>query len=192
VLTSANRLLRLVGDILDGAKIETGAMRLEPTSFDVRGELQTALDMVHPQALVNGNKLMAEFSADLGTATSDPLRFSQCVLNLLSNAAKFTKNGEIKLDASRVKMPSADNIKITITDTGIGISQEQQKLLFKPFAQADDSITKKYGGTGLGLSLTHSLARLMGGDVTVTSEEGKGSRFELIIPVTLPEASSAA
>jgi signal transduction histidine kinase len=192
VLTSANRLLRLVGDILDGSKIEAGAMRLERTSFDVRAELQTALDMVQPQASSNGNQLITEFSADLGTAVSDPLRFSQCVLNLLSNAAKFTKDGQIKLEASRLKSASGDSVKIVVADTGIGISEEQQKLLFKPFAQADDSVTKKYGGTGLGLSLTQSLARLMGGEVTLNSQEGKGSSFELTIPVTLPEPQQAA
>jgi signal transduction histidine kinase len=191
VLVSANRLLRLVGDILDGSKIDAGAMRLESTTFDVRHELQTAMDMVTPQATINKNRLIADF-ADLGTATTDPMRFSQCVLNLLSNAAKFTKDGEITLEASRLQSASGDKLKIAVIDTGIGISDEQQALLFRPFAQADDSITKKYGGTGLGLSLTRSLAQLMGGDVTMSSQEGKGSRFELIIPVTLPDPAQAA
>jgi two-component system, sensor histidine kinase and response regulator len=108
-------------------------------------------------------------------------------LNFLSNAAQFTKDGEIKLEAVRIQSTSGDRIRIIVSDTGIGMREDQQKLLFKPFTQADDSITKKYGGTGLGLSLTRALARLMGGDITVMSEEGKGSRFEVIIPATLPD-----
>ncbi len=185
VLVSAGRLLRLVGEILDVSKIEAGAMSLTAEEFDVGKELMTAVDMVRPQSEAKGNRLVTHFAPDLGIALSDPLRFSQCVLNLLSNAAKFTKDGEITLDAKRVTSPSGDRILVSVMDTGIGISLEQQKLLFQPFVQADDSVTKKYGGTGLGLSLSLSLAKLMGGDITLTSELEKGSRFDLTISAEL-------
>jgi signal transduction histidine kinase len=182
VLVSANRLLRLVGEILDGAKIEAGAMSIERVSFDVAKELKIASDIVRPQAEANGNVIKTEFASDLGSIESDPLRFSQCVLNLLSNAAKFTQKGEIVVKAQR----TSTHVVVSISDTGIGMSADQLARLFQPFAQADESTTRKYGGTGLGLSLTRSLARLMGGDVTVTSTLGHGSRFELSVATELP------
>jgi signal transduction histidine kinase len=186
VLRSAQRLLQLVSEILDVSKIEAGSMRLERAAFDVEHELQAAVEMVQPMAEANSNKLIVQLDANLGTAHGDPLRFSQCVLNLLSNACKFTQSGEIVMVASRSTQGSADIITVRVTDSGIGMSTEQLGRIFSPFEQADDSITKKYGGTGLGLSLTRSLARLMGGDVTVSSELGKGSSFELRVRADLP------
>jgi signal transduction histidine kinase len=186
VLRSAQRLLQLVSEILDVSKIEAGSMRLERAAFDVEHELQAAVEMVQPMAEANSNKLIVQLDANLGTARGDPLRFSQCVLNLLSNACKFTQAGEIVMVASRSTQGAEDVITVRVTDSGIGMSTEQLGRIFSPFEQADDSITKKYGGTGLGLSLTRSLARLMGGDVTVSSELTKGSSFELRVLADLP------
>jgi signal transduction histidine kinase len=181
VLLSGKRLLTLVGEILDVSKIEAGAMQVEAISFDVTRELYLAIDMVRPVAQANNNKLNVTTAPDLGWATSDALRFSQCVLNLLSNAAKFTRDGTISLNAVRRMGPTGEMISVTVDDTGIGMSPDQLAKLFKPFAQADSSTTRQYGGTGLGLSLSRSLAQLMGGDVSVQSALGVGSRFELTI-----------
>jgi signal transduction histidine kinase len=122
-------------------------------------------------------------------AQSDAFRFGQCVLNLLSNAAKFTHTGMVTLRAQRQHRPDGDCIVVTVSDTGIGMTHAQAKEIFEPFAQADTSITRKYGGTGLGLALTRHLAQLMGGDVSVESEPGKGACFTLTIAAGCPSAS---
>jgi signal transduction histidine kinase len=181
VLLSGKRLLQLVGEILDMSKIAAGGLSLEHREFDIRHELQLALDMAAPLAKANKNTMTASIAPDIGQAVSDPLRFSQCVMNLLSNAAKFTQNGSIFLEAVRHFDPTGDTIVVSVSDSGIGISPEQLARLFKPFVQIDDSPTRAYEGAGLGLALTQSLATLMGGDVQVTSELGKGSRFSLTI-----------
>jgi signal transduction histidine kinase len=189
VLVSAKRLLGLVGEILDMSKIDAGAMVLESSTFDIAFEIETALDMVRPAAIQNGNNLVASFDPNLGSAISDPLRFSQCVLNLVSNAIKFTKNGHVTVSAARVAGPNGDAIVVSVTDTGIGIEADKLDHIFKAFAQGDETSTRKYGGTGLGLSLTRSLAQLMGGDVTVSSAVGSGSRFDVTILANLPSPS---
>jgi signal transduction histidine kinase len=185
VLGSAKRLLGLIGEILDMSKIEAGALVLESKVFDVAQELQTALDMVRPAAAQNGNILVTDFNSSLGSAVSDPSRFSQCILNLVSNAVKFTKDGTVTVSALRGTSPRGETIIVSVLDTGIGIAPEKLAFIFQPFAQADETMTRRYGGTGLGLSLTRALAQHMGGDVTVSSEIGKGSRFDLTILATI-------
>jgi adenylate cyclase len=118
---------------------------------------------------------------NLGTVTIDPMRLRQILLNLLSNACKFTKEGEVKLRARRVRN-GRDWIELAITDSGIGMTPEQQAKLFQEFAQADRTTSQKFGGTGLGLAITRKLARMMGGDITVDSEAGKGSVFTVRLP----------
>jgi two-component system capsular synthesis sensor histidine kinase RcsC len=122
-------------------------------------------------------------------AQSDAFRFGQCVLNLLSNAAKFTHTGMVTLRAQRQHRPDGDCIVVTVADTGIGMTHAQAKEIFEPFTQADTSITRKYGGTGLGLALTRRLAQLMGGDVSVESEPGHGACFRLTIAAGCASAS---
>src|SRR5262249_32170911 len=117
---------------------------------------------------------------DLGSLTADPMRLRQILLNLLSNACKFTKQGEVKLRASRADRH--DWVELSVSDTGIGMTAEQQAKLFEDFAQADKTTAQRFGGTGLGLAITRKLARVMGGDVTVTSEAGKGSVFTVRLP----------
>ena len=124
---------------------------------------------------------MVEFPDDLGALTADPMRLRQILLNLLSNACKFTKQGEVALRARRV-VDGPDGVEFAVSDTGIGMTPEQQARLFEEFTQADASTAQRFGGTGLGLSITRKLARLMGGDVTVTSEPGKGSVFRVHLP----------
>src|SRR5262249_40698535 len=129
----------------------------------------------------NKNRLLVEAQENLGTLTVDPMRLRQILLNLLSNACKFTKGGEVTLRARRVAN-GRDWIEVAVADTGIGMTPEQQAKLFEEFSQADATTAQRFGGTGLGLAITRKLARLMGGDVTVTSEAGKGSVFTVRLP----------
>ena len=129
----------------------------------------------------NKNRLSVEASDDLGALTVDPMRLRQILLNLLSNACKFTKEGEVKLRARRVA-DGRDWIELAVADSGIGMTAEQQAKLFEEFSQADASTAQRFGGTGLGLAITRKLARMMGGDVTVASEPGKGSVFTVRLP----------
>jgi signal transduction histidine kinase len=189
ILAAAHRLLRLVTDVLDVAKVEAGGMHVEHATFDVTNALLDAAETVRPAVEANGNALLIELEPGLGMAQSDAFRFGQCVLNLLSNAAKFTHTGMVTLRAQRQHRPDGDCIVVTVSDTGIGMTHAQAKEIFEPFAQADTSITRKYGGTGLGLALTRHLAQLMGGDVSVESEPGKGACFTLTIAAGCPSAS---
>ena len=129
----------------------------------------------------NGNRLVVELQENLGTLTVDPMRLRQILLNLLSNACKFTKQGDVTLRAHRV-VDGRDWVELAVADTGIGMTAEQLSKLFREFSQADASTAKRYGGTGLGLAITRKLARMMGGDVIVTSETGKGSVFTVRLP----------
>jgi len=129
----------------------------------------------------NKNRLIVDTQEDLGALTVDPMRLRQILLNLLSNACKFTKEGEVRLRARRVAN-GRDWIELAVADTGIGMTPEQQAKLFEEFSQADATTAQRFGGTGLGLALSRKLARMMGGDVTVTSEPGKGSVFTVRLP----------
>jgi adenylate cyclase len=129
----------------------------------------------------NKNRLILEAQENLGQLTVDPMRLRQILLNLLSNACKFTKEGEVKLRARRVA-DGRDWIELAVADTGIGMTAEQQAKLFEEFSQAETTTAQRFGGTGLGLAITRKLARMMGGDVTVASELGKGSVFTVRLP----------
>jgi signal transduction histidine kinase len=181
VLGSATRLLRLVNDVLDVAKIESGNMDCEIAPFCVEDEVRQACETVRQAIEANGNKLNIEIDPFIGQTQSDAFKFGQCVLNLLSNAAKFTKDGTVTAKAWRGISAQRDMVFVSITDTGIGMTPAQVGGLFQAFSQADTSITRRFGGTGLGLSLTRSLARLMGGDIDVESWPDKGSCFTLSI-----------
>ena len=129
----------------------------------------------------NKNRLTAEAPDDLGSLSVDPMRLRQILFNLLSNACKFTKDGEVKLQARRMA-DGRDVIELSVSDTGIGMTPEQRAKLFEEFTQADATTAQRFGGTGLGLAITRKLARMMGGDVTVASEPGKGSVFTVRLP----------
>jgi CheY-like chemotaxis protein len=140
-----------------------------------------ALEAIAPTASANGNAVRIELGDTLGKARNDQLKFKQCLINLLSNAVKFTRDGEVTLAGRRERLEGMDWIVFEVSDTGIGMNAEQMARLFQPFVQADLSTTRSFGGTGLGLTITRRLARLMGGDVCVTSAPGKGSTFTLRI-----------
>lgn len=189
VRNSATHLLGLINEILDLSKIEAGKMEItrEPTPLtDVLSDIMTS---AAPLAAVNKNRLHLDIDSDRTLAWTDGFRLRQCLLNLMSNACKFTTEGDItvRLTLNQTN-EDARWFDISVTDTGIGISPEQQARLFKPFSQADGSTTRKYGGTGLGLALTREMATLLDGDVFVQSEPGSGSTFTIRLPAIGLEA----
>ena len=173
-------LLGLINQVLDLSKIEAGKLELNPQTVELAPLIDEVVGTARQLAEQNKNQLVVETAADLGELTVDPMRLRQILLNLLSNACKFTKDGEVKLRASRVN--DHDWVELSVSDTGIGMTAEQQAKLFEEFAQADKTTAQRFGGTGLGLAITRKLARMMGGDVTVTSEPGKGSIFTVRLP----------
>jgi len=186
---AGKHLLGLINDILDVSKIEAGKMDLFLENFDVAALLSDVSATVQPLIAKNSNVFEVHCDPDLGTAHSDQTKVRQILLNLLSNAAKFTKQGRIKLTARRPVRGDGGYLEFTVSDTGIGMTPTQVTGLFEAFSQADATITRNYGGTGLGLAITRHFCRMLGGDVTVTSEYGKGSTFTITIPGAFPKAA---
>jgi len=175
---AGRHLLTLINDILDLSKIEAGRFEVSLRESDIGQIVQDVAATMEPAVKANGNALKVACSLE-GVAMTDEVLVKQCLLNLLSNANKFTKDGRVGLAVSR----DGDVVRFVVVDTGIGMSEEQMAGLFQPFVQADASLTRRFGGTGLGLAITRRLARLLGGDVTVTSALGVGSTFTLTISV---------
>ena len=178
---AGTHLLGLINQVLDLSKIEAGKLELSPETVNLAPLLEDVIGTARQLAEQNKNRLVLEAQENLGQLTVDPMRLRQILLNLLSNACKFTKQGEVKLRVKKV-VDGRNWIEIAVADTGIGMTPEQQAKLFEEFTQADSSTARQYGGTGLGLAITRKLARMMGGDVTVTSEPGKGSVFTVRLP----------
>ena len=178
ISAAGKHLLAMVNDILDISKIEAGKMALHMVDVDLDTLIDEVEATARPLAAKNTNTLVVERGADLGTMRTDPTKLRQAIFNLLSNAAKFTQNGQITLSIGR----NEEWMEIAVVDTGIGISLEQQKALFSNFTQASSKIAAVYGGTGLGLSLSQNLCRLMGGRIEIESQLGKGSRFTIRLP----------
>jgi PAS domain S-box-containing protein len=178
VLVSGEHLLGLINTVLDIAKIEAGRVEVTAARFDIEPLLDIVLTTAQP--LVDQKKVRLEKSiqTDLGSIYNDQEKIKQILINLLSNAAKFTRQGSITIKASR----KGDDLSLAVSDTGIGIPADKLGSIFEEFQQADTSTTREYGGTGLGLSISRSLARLLGGDLTVKSKMGKGSIFTLMVP----------
>ncbi len=189
ILGAAHRLLALINDVLDLSKIEAGAMEVASDDIDLDALVFEAVETVRPAAAANGTTISIETYA-LGSAQTDGFKLSQCLLNLLSNAAKFTKDGQIKLIGRREQEAGGDWIVFDVIDTGIGIAPEAQARLFQPFVQADASTTRAFGGTGLGLAITRRLARMLGGDVTLVSAPGQGAAFTLRTPARIATESA--
>ncbi|MDW6020415.1 response regulator [Mesorhizobium sp. BAC0120] len=179
---AGRNLLGLINDILDLSKIEAGKMDVFLESFDVVALLDEVGATVEPLIAKNGNALTVNCEAQLGMLRSDPIKVRQILLNLLSNAAKFTTKGRITLTARRRGLSGGDGVEFEVTDKGIGMTPDQLTGLFRPFSQADASTTRKYGGTGLGLAITRHFCRMLGGDVTVDSTFGEGSTFKVTVP----------
>jgi signal transduction histidine kinase len=174
-------LLGLINQVLDLSKIEAGKLELNPQTVQLTPLIDEVIGTARELAQQNKNRLVVKVQENLGVLTVDPMRLRQILLNVLSNACKFTMEGEVKLQARRVA-DGRDWIELSVSDTGIGMTPEQQAKLFEEFSQADSSTARRYGGTGLGLAITRKLVRMMGGDVTVKSEPGKGSVFTVRLP----------
>ncbi|MGV8955997.1 MAG: ATP-binding protein [Cypionkella sp.] len=187
ISAAGKHLLSMVNDILDISKIEAGKMALHLESVDLDKLIDEVEATARPLAAKNTNAFVVERGDDLGTIRADATKLRQAIFNLISNAAKFTQNGTVTLSARRFKEAAGEWIEVAIADTGIGISREQQRALFSNFTQANAKIAAVYGGTGLGLSLSQNLCRLMGGSIEIESELGKGSRFSIRLPVKVEQ-----
>ncbi|WP_293765153.1 hybrid sensor histidine kinase/response regulator [uncultured Aquitalea sp.] len=191
VKSSADALLIIINDILDFSKIEAGKMEVENVAFSLRSLISQTL---YPFTLKAGDQLevICRVCPQLpDRLMADPSRLRQVLNNLLGNALKFTKQGEVVLSVDGEETPQGLKLSFSVRDTGIGIDPEKQKLIFDAFSQADSSTTRRYGGTGLGLTITQKLVRLMGGDIGVDSEPGKGADFRFTLPVALADPQPA-
>jgi signal transduction histidine kinase len=183
IQTAANQLLDLINGILDLSKIEAGKMTLALERFDLRDLIDDLLDTVAPLAQQRGNRLTVTCGEAVETMTADLMKTRQILLNLLSNASKFTRDGAIALDVRRVETGGRALVRFTVNDTGVGMTPSQTEKIFEPFTQADVTTTRKYGGTGLGLAIVSRFCQLMGGSVHVDSDPGVGSSFVVHLPL---------
>jgi len=192
IQAAGRHLLALINDVLDLSKIEAGRMELHLETFELRPAIEAVASTVAPLIAKNGNRLELDLARDLGTIRADVTRVRQVLLNLLSNASKFTEHGTITLRAAREPGPDGEAIRLTVRDTGIGMTPEQLGRLFQAFAQADAATAAKYGGTGLGLAISRMFCEMMGGEITVASEPGVGTTFTVRLPVAVPEPGGGA
>ncbi|MGH1575052.1 hybrid sensor histidine kinase/response regulator [Methylobacterium sp. P31] len=188
---NARHLLGLINDVLDISKTEAERMEVYPEDFDVAEAVRDVAATVEALVAKRGNTLIVEVDGDLGSAHLDVTKLRQCLINLLSNAAKFTERGRITFSASRQESDGIGWLTFRVADTGIGMSAAQQARLFQRFTQADASTTRRYGGTGLGLAITRAFAHMLGGEVTVASREGEGTTFTLRLPAQCGEPPAA-
>jgi signal transduction histidine kinase len=186
VLGAARHLLALINDILDLSKIEAGRMELQLEDFALAPLIDGVVKTIEPLAAKNGNQLVVRCDGAIGKTYADPMRLRQALLNLMSNANKFTERGSITVDARQAQENGRDWVTIAVADTGIGMTQEQMGKLFQEFSQAQASTARKYGGTGLGLAISKRFCQMMGGDITVESEPGRGSTFTIRLPMRAP------
>lgn len=196
---AGKHLLTLINDILDLSKIEAGKMELYPETFEITTLIERVVTTVKPLVEKNNNILEVRCDERLGTMHADLTKVQQVLFNLLSNAAKFTKEGQVTLAVTRNDQVATMNgdknsslIIFKVSDTGIGMTAEQQERLFQPFTQGDASTTRKYGGTGLGLSLTRRFCQMMGGDITLESKPGEGSTLTVSLPLKPQELVNLA
>jgi PAS domain S-box-containing protein len=189
--SAGKHLLGLINDILDLSKIEAGRMEIYLEPVSVPALVDEVRTLTAPLASNNGNRVEVSIDPDIGSIQTDVTKLKQSLLNLVSNACKFTKEGRVGLDVRLKDGAEGQLIVFEVADSGIGMTPEQQAKLFQAFSQADSSTTRKFGGTGLGLAITKRLCNLLGGDVEVSSEEGKGSRFTITLPLRTADAWNA-
>ncbi|OCR02757.1 two-component sensor histidine kinase [Oscillatoriales cyanobacterium USR001] len=201
IQTAGKHLLDMISDILDISKIEAGHVTLYLENFDIASMIEEVVSTAQSLVEKKGNTLAMQISGDIGSMYADQPKVRQILLNLLSNAAKFTEKGVITLSVERIKNHKIKNknknkksepsqvlnsnsqlLIFRVSDTGIGMTEEQLELIFKPFTQADASTTRKYGGTGLGLTISQRLCQILGGEITVESEVDRGSTFTVRLP----------
>ena len=181
--SAGTHLLNLINGILDLSKIEAGRMEVFAEQFDIATLVKDVCTLIEPLASKNNNEVIIQCPDDIGTMQSDFTKVKQTLVNLMSNATKFTQEGKVTLRAERILTAATPELRIAVTDTGIGMDEEQMAKLFQAFSQADNSTTRRFGGTGLGLAISRSFARALGGDLTVTSALGVGSTFTLQLPL---------
>jgi signal transduction histidine kinase len=184
---ASKHLLGLINGLLDLSKVEAGKMELEIERFDVQETVEELVGTIDALVRQNGNTLSVTYDGAVGTMRADVTKTRQILFNLLSNAAKFTSDGAISLHTSRSSIDGVPSIEFVVTDTGIGLTEEQKGRLFRPFVQADTSIARKYGGTGLGLALVWRFCELMGGSVTVETPASGGAQFIVRLPVDVTD-----
>ena len=189
--SAGKHLLALINDILDLSKIEAGKMELFLEEFDIRDMLDDVLSTVRPLIESKQNRLEVECPEEIGTMVADLTKIRQTLFNLLSNASKFTESGEIRVSVRREERQGSPWLVFGIRDSGIGMDADQMSRIFDSFSQADNSTTRNYGGTGLGLTITRRFCEMMGGEVNVESQPGMGSEFSVSIPAVVidPEAA---
>ena len=199
VLNGGRHLLGLINDILDLSKIEAGKMEVHIEEFGIVPLIDDAVNTIETLAAKNSNRLVVDCEPEIGVMLADQTRVRQALLNLLSNANKFTEGGTVTIRAQRQQQAGRDWITMAVGDTGIGMTPQQMGKLFQQFSQADSSTTRKYGGTGLGLAISRRFCQMMDGDITVESELGRGSTFTIRLPAifgdapsTIPQASRAS
>jgi len=186
---SGNHLLVLINDVLDLSKIEAGKMELHLETFPVKTLIHEVVTTVHPLVEKNSNALRVELPDEPGSMHADLIRVRQILYNLLSNACKFTSQGVITLAASRDSFAEKEWILLRVADTGIGMTSLQLQKLFQAFSQADSSTSGQFGGTGLGLFISRRFCQMMGGDIDVASESGKGTTFTVRLPARVEEST---
>jgi signal transduction histidine kinase len=179
ILTSARHLLQLINDILDLSKVDAGRMEVLKSTFAIEDVIVEVVQNIAPIMSVKSLKLIRDFPPDLPLLSTDRRKFLQILLNLASNAVKFTDHGELRIRCEIV----GGYVNLSVSDTGIGIKSEELHNLFQPFSQIDDSVKKRHEGTGLGLYLSKRFALLLGGDIAVVTDYGKGSTFTLTLPL---------
>jgi PAS domain S-box-containing protein len=189
--SAGKHLLGLINDILDLSKIEAGRMEIYLEPISVSSLVEEVRTLTAPLASANGNRVEVSIGPGVESIQTDVTKLKQSLLNLVSNACKFTKEGRVGLDVRLADGPAGRDIVFEVSDSGIGMTPEQQAKLFQAFSQADASTTRKFGGTGLGLAITKRLCNLLGGDVEVSSEEGRGSRFTITLPLRPADAWNA-
>lgn len=188
ITNAGQHLLELIDNILDLSKIEAGKMELSLEMIDLAGLIQSITDTITPLISKNGNKLEVNYPENTGVIQNDKMKLKQIIFNLLSNACKFTQQGVISLNIQQFTKNNTDWLTISVEDTGIGISRDNLEHIFNSFSQADNSTGSKYGGTGLGLTISQNFSQMMGGNMQVESELNKGSHFWIQIPAMVQEA----
>ena len=188
---AGSHLLNLVSMVLDLSKIEAGKMELHIDTFSIEPMVSEVVDTFHPIAAKNNNSLLVKCPKNIGEMTSDVTKIRQALMNLLSNACKFTHDGKIEFRVKRETHGDGDKIVFTVSDTGIGMTLDQQQKLFSDFSQADSTTAVKYGGTGLGLAISQRFCQMLGGDIRVDSVPGEGSVFTMTLPVSASTSAVA-
>ena len=182
IRSAGKHQLTVINDILDLSKIEAGKLDVVPLNFDILSMVEEVVSTMRPLATQKGNSLTVDCGENLGVIHADETKIRQSLLNLLSNACKFTENGDISLEVARYSEEGKDWVRCRVRDTGIGMTSEHMQKLFMPFSQVDASTTRRYGGTGLGLTISRTFCRMMGGDILVESALGEGSLFTMQVP----------